>query len=56
MNQNSFKLDCTVPVPTLILESILFLFLVILTAGLALPFCLFRIVKVLINHTEAVEK
>jgi len=57
MNEKkSFKLDCVVPTSTLILESILFIILVAITAGLALPLCFFRLGKVLINNTDVVEK
>ncbi len=54
--KKSFKLDCVIPASTLILEAIVFIVLVIVTAGLALPFCLFRIGRVLINNTEVIEK
>jgi hypothetical protein len=54
--KKSFKLDCVVPVSTLIRESIMFIVFVIITAGLALPLCLFRIGKVMINHTDVTEK
>jgi hypothetical protein len=54
--KRSLKLDCVVPASTLIRESILFIVFVLITAGLALPLCLFRIGKVLINHTDVVEK
>ena len=54
--KKSFKLDCVVPASTLIRESVMFIVFVIITAGLALPFCLFRIGKVMINHTDVIEK
>ena len=54
--KKSFKLDCVVPTSTLIRESIMFIVVVIITAGLALPLCLFRIGKVMINHTDVIEK
>ena len=54
--KRSFKLDCVVPASTLIRESIMFIVFVIITAGLALPLCLFRIGKVMINHTDVIEK
>lgn len=46
------KLHCSVPVKTWLLESLGFIFFTIITGGLALPFCLFRIGEVLIRNTE----
>ena len=54
--KQAFKLDCVVPASTLIRESLMFVVLVVITAGLALPLCLFRIGKVAINHTDVIEK
>jgi hypothetical protein len=51
-----FKLDCTVPVSTLIYESFFFIILVSVTFGIALPFCLFRLGKVLVENTELTEE
>ncbi len=52
----SFKLDCELSASTLLRESFMFIAFVLLTAGLALPLCIFRIGKVLINHTDVIEK
>ena len=54
--KKSYKLDCLVPTSKLISESILFIAIVLCTGGLALPFGLFRIGKVLMDNTEIIEK
>jgi len=54
-DKKRFKLDCTVPVSTLIYESLFFIILVAISFGIALPFCLFRLGKVLVESTEMIE-
>jgi hypothetical protein len=56
LEKTSFKLDCTIPASVLIRESIMFIVFVVITAGLALPLCIFRLGKVMINHTDMIQK
>jgi len=47
-----YRLRCEVPLSTVISVSLMCFVLSMLTAGLALPFFLFRIGRLLIEHTE----
>jgi hypothetical protein len=55
-SKKTYKLDCDIPTGILIGESFTFLFHVLLTAGLGLPFALFHMAKVIIRHTEVTER
>ncbi len=50
--ETGYKLHCRVPLGKALLLSLLYIFLLALSAGLALPFCLFHMGEMLANHTQ----
>jgi hypothetical protein len=50
--ETGYKFHCHIPVGKVILMSFLYILLVGCTAGLALPFCLFSMGEILINHSQ----
>lgn len=50
--ETGYRLHCHVPAGKVILASLAYILIVGVTAGLALPFCLFSMGEMLINHTQ----
>jgi hypothetical protein len=51
-----YKLECNVPAWKAVVASLFYVVVTLLTAGIALPYCLFMLGEMLLNHTEVIEK
>ena len=53
--QKRYKLKCSLSALEMIISSVCCVVVIVLTAGIATPWCVYRIGQSLINHTELIE-
>ena len=51
-----YKLECNVPAGKAVVASLFYVVVSLFTFGIAIPFCLFMLGEMLLNHTELIEK
>ena len=49
---NKYKLVCTLDLGDILLQFLLWLILIAITVGLAIPFFAYYFIRLIINHTE----
>ena len=51
-----YKLECNVPAWKAVVTSLFYFVASVFTFGIMLPFCLFMLGEMLLNHTELIEE